>query len=163
MRALLRDAVLSAALASASSTALGMFLTHRHGNPAPAVLNSVAHMGGADGRPAGRRDWSRYSVAGLALNYLGCLFWAGVGEAWARARPDEHCVDALTRGALMSSLAYAVDQHLLPARRRPAYDVVLPLPARLAVYASLALTLPLRSALAAGLARRALGSAHRVG
>jgi len=162
MRALLCDAVVTAALASASSTALGMFLTRRHGHPAPAVPNSVAHMG-AGARAAKRGDWSRYSVAGLALNYLGCLFWASVGEAWARMRPHRHCVDALRRGALMAGLAYAVDQHILPARLRPAYDAVLPLPAQLTVYASLALTLPLRSALAAGLARGALGSAHRLG
>jgi hypothetical protein len=162
MHALFRDALLSAALASASSTALGMLLTRRHGHPAPAVPNSVAHMG-AGSRAARRRDWSRYSAGGLALNYFGCLFWAGVGELWVRVQPDRHRGHALARGAVMSGLAYAVDQHLLPARLRPAYDAVLPLPARLAVYASLALTLPLRSALAGAGAGRVLGRAHRLG
>ncbi len=47
----------------------------------------------------------------------------------------------------MAGLAYFVDQHVIPAARRPAYDAVLPLPLRIAVYASLAATLTLRSAL----------------
>jgi len=150
---ILRDTLRSSALASLTATALAVGLARRHGQRAPAVPNAVAHM--AEGRrAAGRQDWSRHSAEGIALNFFGCLAWTCVAEGWAALRPYRDTGDALGRGATLAALAYVVDQHVLPRRWQPVYDVVLPLPARLAVYATLALTLPLCSFLRHSRARR---------
>lgn len=159
---LLRRALLSAALASASATGVAVALGCRRGHAAPAVPNSVARMAGGPVR-SGREDWSRHTAAGVALNFAGCLAWAAVAETWARARPYRSPGTALARGAAVAGLAYVIDQHLLPARRRPAYDAVLPVQARVIVYASLALALPMRSALAQLNRRHELGIRRRLG
>ncbi len=157
---LLRDAALTALIASATCTGIGMRLARRRGKRPAALPNAVAHM--TDGMPAARRqDWSGHTLRGLALNFAGCMAWACVAEAWASIRPFRQPADALARGAAMASAAYTMDMHVLPARARPAYDKVLARGERLTVYASLAATLTLRAAIAqlAG----ALGSGPRLG
>jgi hypothetical protein len=151
---LLRDALVSAALASLTATGLAVELARRRGHKPPAVPNAVAHM--AEGpKAAGRQDWSPHTAEGVMLNFAGCLAWSAVAEAWARLRPCRSPARALGRGAILAAMAYAVDQHVLPGRWRPAYDVVLTLPARLTVYASLAATLPLRPLMRQWMVRRA--------
>ncbi len=160
VRSLLRDAVITATMASATSTGLGMCLARRQGKPAAALPHAVAHM--TDGTRAARRmKGSERTLTGLALNFVGCLAWACVAEAWAGVRPYRQPLDVLARGVAMAGAAYAVDMHLLPPHARPAYDQVLKGSARVALYASLAATLTGRAAIAqlAG----ALGSNPRLG
>ena len=145
-RSLLRDAVVTATMASATATGLGMCLARRRGKPAAALPHAIAHM--TDGtRAARRQDGAERTLTGLALNFVGCLAWACVAETWARVRPYRQPLDVLARGLAMASTAYAVDMHVLPPHARPAYDEVLTGGARVALYASLAATLTGRAAM----------------
>lgn len=112
----------------------------RTGRTAPG-LNAISHM--LWGEKAGRqRNWSfRYTVSGLLLNQLACLFWSGCFEALFRERPSRVPGHGVPHVILVSFVAYLVDYHVVPKRCTPGFELLFPRAWYPALYAGLAASL----------------------
>ncbi len=112
----------------------------RTGRTAPG-LNAISHM--LWGKEAGRqRNWSfRYTVSGLFLNQLACLFWSGCFEALFRDRPNRLPGQGVPHVILVSFVAYLVDYHVVPKRCTPGFELQFPPAWYPSLYAGLAASL----------------------
>lgn len=144
MRVIL-DAVVTAGIASVGATAMAACLGCHDGARVTASVNAVSRIIWGERSVRHQRPSMRYTLAGAALHYAGCLFWAAVAEGWQRSRPLGRPAAALRRGVALAASAYLVDQWLLPDRWRPGYRRILSSPQVVAVYATLAISLPLRA------------------
>ncbi len=142
---LLARAVVSAAAGSAASSLVAALLGRHTGAGPAAPLNAVSHMVWGPHAVHRSRPRPKYTLTGLAINYAGCLFWAGVLEDWIEARPLRSTADALGRGALVAAAAYSVDYHGIPHEYRPGYELRLRRWGMACVYAALAVALPARA------------------
>jgi hypothetical protein len=144
MNTYLRDSLVSGTLASAASMLIAASLGRAAGETAAAPLNAVSHI--AFGRRAFLRSRPsvKYTLAGLAINFAGCLFWASAVEQWNVRRPPARAADAVCRGCATAVAAYFVDYHCLPRRYSPGYEKRLSGPGLALVYAVLAFAFPLR-------------------
>ena len=133
---------------SLSGTASGLLMSMviamasraRTGRTAPG-LNAISHIlwGGKAGR---QRNWSfRYTVSGLLLNQLACLFWSGFFEALFRDRPNRLPGQGVPHVILVSFVAYLVDYHVVPKRCTPGFELLFPRAWYPSLYAGLAASL----------------------
>ncbi len=112
----------------------------RTGRTAPG-LNAVSHMfwGSQAGRQA---NWSvRYTLNGLLLNQLACLFWSGCFEALYHDRPSNLPRQGVPHVIMLSFVAYLVDYHMVPKRCTPGFELLFPRAWYPWLYAGLALSL----------------------
>ena len=89
-------------------------------------INSISHI--VWGRHAAEREACtiRYTVTGLLLNVVACVFWAGCYQAWRRTarRPNSLSTTALT-GMGTSAIAYVTDYYVVPHRFTPGFELSL--------------------------------------
>ena len=124
-----------AGLASlATSAAVSILARHETGHTA-AGLNATSHILWGD-RASKVNDFdAKHTVAGALLNSGAMLSWALVHSLLPRA----NSVPAiLTKGALVSALAYVTDYHVVPKRLTPGFEKRLTTPSLAAVYGVLA-------------------------
>lgn len=89
-------------------------------------INAISHMvwGPRAAKPDGFR--ARYSLAGLALNYGACWFWAWFQQAAKRRlRLPESPEAAAGMAAAVSAVAYITDYHVVPRRFTPGFELSL--------------------------------------
>ena len=122
------------------ATVIAVASRTRTGRAAPG-LNAISHM--LWGEKAGRqRNWSfRYTVSGLVLNQLACLFWSGCFEALFRERPSHLPGRGVPPVILVSFVAYLVDYHVVPKRCTPGFELLFPRAWYPSLYAGLAASL----------------------
>jgi hypothetical protein len=131
----------TAALATIATTAAGVLLSALETRKPAAGLNAVSHILWGDKAARVDRGDVKHTLAGAVLNAGAMVSWAAVNELLPRPRS---AAIAVTKGALVSALAYLVDYHVVPARLTPGFEKRLSATALFALYAVLA------SALAAG-------------
>jgi hypothetical protein len=110
------------------------------GRSAPG-LNAVSHI--LWGRRAARQNnWSvRYTVSGILLNQLACLFWSGCMEALWPARRMRQSRQGVPRAMFIALIAYIVDYHVIPKRCTPGFELLFPRAWYPSLYAGLAASL----------------------
>jgi hypothetical protein len=139
-------ALVSGTLAAAAVTLAASLASRRATGSAASALNATSHFLWGD-RAARRHDYSvKYTGVGFAANYGASVFWALFYEALGRGR-QRSVGRALRDGALVSTLAYVVDYHVVPRRLTPGFELRLPGKALAGVYAALAVGLALRDVL----------------
>ncbi|MBA2690263.1 MAG: hypothetical protein H0U63_05640 [Burkholderiales bacterium] len=124
-------------IASVASKYLGM-------SPA-APLNAISHVIWGEKAAAHSRASIKYTLTGFVINQLASILWAAVYESIFKGRKKQSdAVAALTRGAVISAAAFAVDYYLVPKRLTPGYEKRLPSGAVALIYGGLALGLVFR-------------------
>lgn len=123
-----------------------------------APVNAISHI--IWGKQAAKADRVsfRYTVTGLILNQVACIFWAVLFERLFLHLDDDRRVSRdIEAGMLISALAYFTDYHVVPQRFTPGFELRLPTSTFPVLYSALALSL------AAGvIARRALSKRHEL-
>lgn len=139
---MLGRALVSGTLAAAAVTVVASVAARRATGSSAAALNATSHFLWGD-RSARRNALSlKYTGVGAAANYGASVFWALFYEA---LRPRRHTrAHALRDGALVSTLAYVVDYHVVPRRLTPGFELRLSGRALAGIYAALALGLAAR-------------------
>ena len=130
-------------------------LARATGQAGMAPVNAVSHVVWGGRAFMRSRPSVKYTLAGISINFAGCLFWAGVVEQLILRRPLRRATEALALGSGAAAAAYFVDYHCLPRRYRPGYERRLSDPGLVLVYAALALAFPLRGWLAHRRCRKA--------
>ncbi len=118
----LAGSVTSSVLVTAAAAAVGRWETGSAWQP----INAISHI--IWGRGAARRTQfaARYSLAGLALNYAACAFWAWFQDAATRRLHLPPTAGAAAGiAAAVSAAAYVTDYHLVPRRLTPGFELSL--------------------------------------
>lgn len=138
---LVRNALVTAGIATAVTSAAALLLSKLQTGRAAAGLNATSHIIWGDS--AGRVDAPdfKHTAVGAVLNAGAMASWAAVHELLPRARWP---VAAIAKGALVSALAYVTDYYVVPKRLTPGFEKRFTAGAMLVMYSALA------AALAAG-------------
>ena len=141
----IRNAAISGSVASLTSTAvLAARSASENGTPF-AATNAISHC--LWGKRALREDnlSAHYTLVGYGIHHASAILWAAIYEKLFGARADDgQTASALTGGAAVAALAYAVDYTLTPQRLRPGYEERLSKPSLLLAYGALGLSFALR-------------------
>jgi len=136
-RAALRDAALSGAVASLTSTAALAVCGRCENGSAHAPTNATSHW--LWGARAIREDEAsaRYTGIGYAIHHASATFWAVIYERLFGTFADRGKVAPAAAGAaFVSGLACTVDYTLTPPRLRPGFEQHLSSPSLALVYAA---------------------------
>jgi hypothetical protein len=118
----LAETTTSSVLVAAAAAAAGRWESGSVWRP----INAISHIvwGPGAAKPTGFRP--RYSLAGLALNYGACWFWAWFQRAAKRRlRLPDSPQAAAGLAAAVSAAAYITDYHLVPRRFTPGFELSL--------------------------------------
>lgn len=133
----------SAAVASLASTVAAAVLAHARTGSYASASNATSHWIWGDGAKTRHRTDLPHTAIGYGIHHASSLLWACVFERWLLAR---RAPPPAVAAAAVTTLAYVVDYHVVPARLTPGFEHHLPRRAVIAAYA----------AFAAGLAMTAL-------
>lgn len=116
------NALGTAVLATAATTALAAVLGARRGKPAK-VINSTSHIvwGDKDAFRASKPDL-KHTLVGAALNAAAMGSWAVVQQGMFGKSSRGTFGKALAAGAVTSALAYVTDYYLVPKRFTPGFE-----------------------------------------
>ena len=119
----LNRAVRSGAYASIASTLVLMQRGVRDCRSAIAPVNAVSHWLWKN-KAIYRQDATvRYSLTGYLIHHAASVFWAFFYELWAvRADKPVTVADSAKRGAVVASVACAVDLRCTPKRLTPGFE-----------------------------------------
>ena len=106
-----------------------------------APVNAISHIAWGEDAFDESEPSLKYTATGLALNTAATISWAAVFEILWRRTGRRDAATALACGAAVSSLAYAVDYHVVPPRLTPGFETHLSGKSLSVVYAVLALSL----------------------
>ncbi|MFZ5896998.1 MAG: hypothetical protein ACOY0T_38425 [Myxococcota bacterium] len=132
--------LLMAGIASLATTAAAVSLSQRDTGHAAAAFNATSHILWGERAAKVDRFDVKHTVAGTLLNAGAMLSWAAV----YRLLPNAKSVAAIvTKGALVSALAYVTDYHVVPKRLTPGFEERLSAKSMAAIYGVLAASLAL--------------------
>ena len=138
---LLRRAVVSGTVASATSTAALALLARLEGHGALQPINSTSHwLHGEKAALHTRADLSHTAV-GYATHHAATIFWAVFFEGWLGTRARRSPLPMARDALVMSAIAAAVDYIATPKRFTPGWEFVLSKRAMAATYGAMALGL----------------------
>lgn len=131
----LRNVATTASLATTATTAAALFVSKAETNRVAAVLNATSHILWGD--DAAKRDDADldHTLVGGALNASAMSAWAFVNELLPRAHTP---LGAVTKGAVVSALAYVTDYVVVPKRLTPGFEKRLSAAGMLIMYGTLA-------------------------
>lgn len=140
--AFIRNVLVTATLATVSTTLATMFLGRREASSASAPLNATSHiLWGDEAAEVDEFDFT-HTVAGAIVNSGAMVAWAALQEMvlgrWVRKGPP---VRAIAAGTATAATAYVTDYYVVPERLTPGFEKRLS-PASLgAIYGVLAVAL----------------------
>ncbi len=147
----LRRALLSGSVASATSTAALALVARLEGRGALQPVNATSHwLNGTAAATVVRADL-RHTALGYVTHHAATLFWAVLFERAIVQRRTLRLLPALRDAVALSAFAAAVDYGATPRRFTPGWELVLSKRAMAVAYA----------AMAAGLALGALAARQR--
>lgn len=134
-RTALRRAPVSGTVAALASGVVFALLARRRTGHLASAPNATSHVLWGESATRCHEADVRHTGVGLAIHHGSAVFWAA-GFEWllARRRPPHPVVAA----AVVSTVAYAVDYHLVPKRLTPGFEAHLSGRQMLGVYAALA-------------------------
>ena len=111
-----------------------------------APTNAVSHIIWGDNAMKKNQLDLKHTGTGAMLHYLSAIWWAFWYE-WGFGEQAEKkgVVKAMEGGAIISSLAYLIDYHILPKRLSPGFEARLPSNSLPIMFGVIGLTLPLRA------------------
>jgi hypothetical protein len=107
-------------------------------------INAISHI--VWGRRAAKETGCtiRYTITGLVLNTIACVFWAGCYRVWHQRTSDpKSLMTSSLLGLGTSAVAYLTDYHVVPRRFTPGFELSLSRRSFPWVYAALAVGLML--------------------
>lgn len=140
-----RNAMMTAGLATAVTTAAALFLSKLQTGRAAAGLNAISHIAWGDSAARVNAPDFKHTAVGAVLNAGAMGGWAAVHELLPRARSP---LAAIAKGTLVSALAYLTDYYVVPKRLTPGFEKRFGPGAMLAMYGALAGALGAGEALA---------------
>ncbi len=143
----LRSALVSGTVATATSAAALALLAVAAGKGAAQPLNATSHWLYGDEAAAFPHADVDHTSVGYATHHAATIFWALFFEGWLARRPARSGLAATGRATAVAALAAAVDYTITPKRFTPGWELVLSKRAMAGVYA----------AMAAGFAAAAIG------
>ncbi|HEY2020209.1 hypothetical protein [Paraburkholderia sp.] len=141
LRAALRPALASGALAGLFSAATAAARSALESGSAFAPINAVTHCLWPR-KALHQRDFSlRYTATGFAIHQASAIFWAVLFEAlvdrMVGSTPRRRPGATATAAAATAATAYVVDYKVVPARLTPGFDAHLSRGSLAAVYVAL--------------------------
>ena len=114
-----RNVLVTAALASAVTSVTALLLSKVLTGRAAAGLNATSHIVWGDSAGRVKATDFKHTAVGAALHVGAMAGWAAVHELMPRARWP---LAAVSKGALVSALAYLVDYYVVPKRLTPGFE-----------------------------------------
>lgn len=149
------NAVVSGAIASASTLASAAARGRRDSGSAIAAVNAISHIVWGRGASSVRVADVKHTLPALLLNTGATVFWAGIYErVFGRAAREGHLAKAVAGGGAVAALAYVTDYHLVPKRLTPGWEERVSRSSLGIIYGVLALSLPLYGLLQSSSAQR---------
>jgi hypothetical protein len=135
------SALVTGTVASLISTATLAVLARCEGKSAAQPTNATSHW--LHGDEAGGRALAdmAHTGVGYATHHASAVFWALPFELWLAKSPPKSAQDLVTRAAVMSAVAAAIDYGITPRRLTPGWELTLSKPSMAGAFASLALGL----------------------
>ncbi|MBV9863750.1 MAG: hypothetical protein JO316_00220 [Abitibacteriaceae bacterium] len=107
-----------------------------------APINAISHIVHGDKAAQNHELSLKYTMTGLALNSAANSIWAALYEiGFGEAAEQGNVPVSLLGGAIISSVAYITDYHLVPPRFTPGFEKHLSSRSLFIIYAVLALSL----------------------
>jgi hypothetical protein len=141
-----RNALVTAAIATGVTSVTALLLSKVLTGRAAAGLNATSHIVWGDSAGRVKAPDFKHTAVGAALNAGAMASWAAVHELLPRARSP---LAALSKGALVSALAYLTDYYVVPKRLTPGFEKHFTPGGMLLMYGALAGALGAGEALAA--------------
>ncbi len=138
---LLRRALVSGTVASATSTAALALLARSEGKGALQPVNATSHWLGGEQAALFRGADLAHTAVGYATHHAATIFWAALFEAWIGSRRPVAPFAMLRHALVMSAVAAAVDYGATPKRFTPGWEFVLSKWSMAATYGALGLGL----------------------
>ncbi len=134
----LRFALVSGAVASATSSLALAMLARFEGKAALQPVNSTSHW--LHGEPAAAFTGAdlAHTAVGYATHHAATVFWAVLFEGWIGAARPLAPLPTLRKAAAMSAIAAAVDYGATPRRFTPGWEFVLSRRSMSLAYAAMA-------------------------
>jgi len=110
-----------------------------------APINAISHIVWGDEAATHDEISFKYTATGLALNAAAVMSWAAMHEFFFGKVSRESLACAFAGGAVISSVAYVTDYHVVPPRLMPGFEKRVAPRSMLPIYASLAIGLGLGS------------------
>jgi hypothetical protein len=142
----LTDTLVTAAVATAVTTATTMLLGRAQLDSAAAPLNATSHIAWGDEAAEHDELDLKHTLVGGVINALAMVSWAFVEHALFPKTKTK--LAAAATGAAVSALAYVTDYYVVPKRLTPGFEMRLSPRGLLTVYAGLAAALATGAALA---------------
>lgn len=143
-----RDAVISGAIASATTVAAAAACGARDSGSAIAAVNAVSHIVWGSGASDIEQPDVKHTLPGVLLNTGATIFWAAIYErVFGQSAHRGHIAKAVLGGGAVAALAYVTDYHVVPKRLTPGWEYRVSNRSLALIYGVLALSLPLRGLL----------------
>ncbi len=135
---ILRRALITGTVASATSTVALALLALSEGKGALQPVNATSHWLNGE-QSAGVQGFDTvHTAVGYATHHAATLFWAAIFETWIGARPPRTASHLVADAVTMSAIAAAVDYGPTPKRFTPGWEFVLSKRSMAAAYAAMA-------------------------
>jgi len=135
---ILRLAVISGSLASASSTATLALLARKEGKNALQPVNSTSHWLNGEKAALFTGIDLAHTAVGYATHHAATIFWAIFFERWIGPRRPLGAVPMLRDALILSAVAAAVDYGATPRRFTPGWELVLSKSSMIGAYIAMA-------------------------
>ena len=137
----LRFALVSGAIASATSTAALALLARAEGKGAFQPVNATSHWKNGEQAAAFKQADLAHTAVGYATHHAATVFWAVLFERWVGVRRPAAALPLVWDALAVSAFAAAVDYGATPKRFTPGWEFVLSKRSMAAAYAAMALGL----------------------
>lgn len=113
------DVIVPGLVAGALFSGAAALFGRRDSGSAAAALNAPTHFLYGESALDERRYTLRHTLPGIAVNLGAGLFWAAVMQGFLPRSGPRSLSRSLMAGSAASSLAWALDYHVLPRRLSP--------------------------------------------
>ncbi len=134
----LRFALVSGAVASATSTVALALVARAEGKGALQPVNSTSHWLNGEQAASFRGADLAHTAVGYATHHAATVFWAVLFERWVGARRPVAALPLMQDALVMSAVAAAVDYGATPKRFTPGWEFVLSKRSMAIAYAAMA-------------------------
>lgn len=122
---ILRFALTSGAIASATSTVALALLARAEGHGVLQPVNSTSHWLNGKQAASFRGADLAHTAVGYATHHAATVFWAVLFERWVGARRPNGALALMPDALVLSAVAAAVDYGATPKRFTPGWELVL--------------------------------------
>jgi len=133
--------ILSATIASLTSTVVLALLARAAGKGALQPVNATSHWLNGEGAAAFEGVDAAHTAVGYTTHHAATIFWAFFFEAGRRNSPARDADGLLRQALIVSAIAAAVDYGPTPKRFTPGWEFVLSKRAMAVAYAAMAIGL----------------------